>query len=430
MNERLTIQDLIDLLATKHSMTKKDADAFVKEFFLLIEQALDNEKTVKIKGLGTFKLVDVDSRESINVNSGERFQIKGHTKVSFTPDTSLRDTINKPFAHFETVVLNDSTILEDTPSDESDEEEETGEETLSQSLEIASPENNEKEDNEVEKEVSTPDHRFEPKIVVAPEEKPIELLSTSESYPEIKGQEPEPTKEEIKEKKKENETESELTAEEIIAQELHKAKVEPMLLKKPEVKHQSKKTSHASVHKDKSAAIFLITTIVIVLALCGGAILYIYYPDLFSNSENNIVEAPETPSQPTSSEVQLVDTVANKDSVTTVKEEVIPAATKEQVPTKPVTKEILVPKPVKEEHKDIQSSESANVYLDSATYKITGTKTKYTIKEGETLTRVSLRFYGTKGMWPYIVKHNPKVIKNPDNVPYGTTIEIPELTKQ
>ena len=123
MNERLTIQDLIDLLAAKHSMTKKDAEAFVKEFFLLIEQALENEKTVKIKGLGTFKLVDVDSRESVNVNTGERFQIKGHTKVSFTPDTNLRDTINKPFAHFETVVLNEGTVLEDTPMEESYEEE-------------------------------------------------------------------------------------------------------------------------------------------------------------------------------------------------------------------------------------------------------------------------------------------------------------------
>ena len=125
MNERLTIQDLTDLLAAKHSMTKKDAEVFVKEFFLLIEQALENEKTVKIKGLGTFKLIDVDSRESVNVNTGERFQIKGHTKVSFSPDANLRDTINKPFAHFETVVLNENTILEDTPIEET-EEEETG----------------------------------------------------------------------------------------------------------------------------------------------------------------------------------------------------------------------------------------------------------------------------------------------------------------
>ena len=133
MNERLTIQDLTDLLAAKHSMTKKDAEAFVKEFFLLIEQALENEKTVKIKGLGTFKLIDVDSRESVNVNTGERFQIKGHTKVSFSPDTNLRDTINKPFAHFETVVLNENTILEDTPIEDT-EEEEVEEETSAQTV--------------------------------------------------------------------------------------------------------------------------------------------------------------------------------------------------------------------------------------------------------------------------------------------------------
>ena len=74
MNERLTIQDLIDLLAAKHSMTKKDAEAFVKEFFLLIEQALENEKTVKIKGLGTFKLVDVDSREALMSTLGSVFR--------------------------------------------------------------------------------------------------------------------------------------------------------------------------------------------------------------------------------------------------------------------------------------------------------------------------------------------------------------------
>ena len=86
--------------------------------------------------------------------------------------------------------------------------------------------------------------------------------------------------------------------------------------------------------------------------------------------------------------------------------------------------------PVKAEPQTVTQQPATSAYLDSASYKITGTKTKYTIKEGETLTRVSLRFYGTKAMWPYIVKHNPKVIKNPNNVPYGTTIEIPELTKE
>jgi Bacterial nucleoid DNA-binding protein len=114
MNNKITLQDIIESLIQKHSMERKDAESFVKGMFELIENALATEKFVKIKGLGTFKLVDVDSRESINVNTGERFEIQGHSKVSFVPDPTLKNIINKPFAHFETVVLNEGTKLEDT----------------------------------------------------------------------------------------------------------------------------------------------------------------------------------------------------------------------------------------------------------------------------------------------------------------------------
>lgn len=125
MNEKLNIQDLIDLLAEKHGMGKKDAESFVKEFFLLVEESLEKDKYVKIRGLGTFKLIDVESRESVNVNTGERIEIQGHTKVSFTPEPSLKEVINKPFSHFETVVLNENTVLEDTLlENENDDEEE------------------------------------------------------------------------------------------------------------------------------------------------------------------------------------------------------------------------------------------------------------------------------------------------------------------
>ena len=109
MNEKLTIQDLVELLVNRHEVSQEDADVFVREFFLLIEQALDADQYVKIKGLGTFKLIGVNSRESVNVNTGERIKIEGHTKISFTPDPSLRDIINRPFSHFETVVLNENT---------------------------------------------------------------------------------------------------------------------------------------------------------------------------------------------------------------------------------------------------------------------------------------------------------------------------------
>ena len=487
MNERLTIQDLIDLLAAKHSMTKKDAEAFVKEFFLLIEQALENEKTVKIKGLGTFKLVDVDSRESVNVNTGERFQIKGHTKVSFTPDTNLRDTINKPFAHFETVVLNEGTVLEDTPMEESDEEEGAVSDTETEMIdsEIAGNENaggdiqeeiqleepvieeqptaeavavaevpetdaNETGQPETEPELiateepeaeELPEVKIEPKpesvSEEAPGEEPVEESSETVLEPDFSPVTEEPAKEQseetiIEEQKPETETteeeeektviteKAEVTAEQIIAQELHKANMEPVTLQEqPEIEQpKATYTDKDSDKKEKSAIPYLIATIIIVLLLCGGAILFIYYPDLFSSSsDKNVVDIPEV-TQPVQPEAQLSDTIAHKDTVVEV------------VQPQPVVKKEPAAEPVKAESKPAQQQPTASAYSDSASYKITGTKTKYTIKEGETLTKVSLRFYGTKAMWPYIVKHNPKVIKNPDNVPYGTTIEIPELTKE
>lgn len=101
------IQDLARELAAQKSIDKKAALAFVQSFFDVILEGLRTEKYVKIKGLGTFKLVDVESRESMNIHTGERFEIQGHAKISFTPDAALKELINKPFAHFETVPLAD-----------------------------------------------------------------------------------------------------------------------------------------------------------------------------------------------------------------------------------------------------------------------------------------------------------------------------------
>ena len=465
MNERLTIQDLTDLLAAKHSMTKKDAEAFVKEFFLLIEQALENEKTVKIKGLGTFKLIDVDSRESVNVNTGERFQIKGHTKVSFSPDANLRDTINKPFAHFETVVLNENTILEDTPI------EDTGEEASAQTVLNEMGDNSETtaiEENEGTDNLSEEEPIQEEQIASRPlvEESIEELAITEESAivqeltEQTSPKEPEEiiTETNIEEKVEQLEDEEvpeeevtideqqpasieeekeKITAEKIIEQELLKANLQPVTPIVPPAEKEtikpvqpkqisqpvSKKTAPV---KEKSPVPYLIAVIVVVLLLCGGVILFIYYPDLFSSSsDKNALDMPPVTTQPVQPEAQLSDTIAHKDTTKIITPDVSKVATT----TQPVAKkEEAIP--VKAEPQTVTQQPATSAYLDSASYKITGTKTKYTIKEGETLTRVSLRFYGTKAMWPYIVKHNPKVIKNPNNVPYGTTIEIPELTKE
>lgn len=111
--DKLFLQDLADGLARRKSISKKDADAFVRNVFDIIGQNLLTDQLVKVKGLGTFKMITVDSRESINVNTGERIIIDSHTKITFTPDAILRDRVNRPFADFDTVVLNDDTKTED-----------------------------------------------------------------------------------------------------------------------------------------------------------------------------------------------------------------------------------------------------------------------------------------------------------------------------
>ena len=111
MEKKLTLQDISERLALRENTSKKDAEAFSRAFFEVIEQGLTEDKFVKIKGFGTFKLVAVGERESIDVNTGERIQINGHSKVSFTPDTMLKDLVNRPFSHFQTVILNDETDL-------------------------------------------------------------------------------------------------------------------------------------------------------------------------------------------------------------------------------------------------------------------------------------------------------------------------------
>ena len=94
-------------------MTQKEAERFVNTFIDVVNDGLRNEKQLKIKGLGTFKVIDTKDRESVNVNTGERILIGGRGKITFTPDTVMRELVNKPFAQFQTVVLNDGVDFSD-----------------------------------------------------------------------------------------------------------------------------------------------------------------------------------------------------------------------------------------------------------------------------------------------------------------------------
>ena len=98
---KISIQDLAQVLVERKGLNKRDAVIFVSAMFDIIQTNLEKDRVVKIKGLGTFKIIDVDDRESVNVNTGERVLIEGHNKITFTPDALMKELVNKPFSQFE-----------------------------------------------------------------------------------------------------------------------------------------------------------------------------------------------------------------------------------------------------------------------------------------------------------------------------------------
>ena len=127
---KLTINDIAAVLVDKNGLDRREANQFVTELFAVIMERLNAGEQVKVRGLGTFRIIDVEPRESVSVRTGERVTISGHSKLTFTPDATMKELVNKPFSQFETVVLNDGVEFDDMkvvtkedPKDDEPEEE-------------------------------------------------------------------------------------------------------------------------------------------------------------------------------------------------------------------------------------------------------------------------------------------------------------------
>ena len=381
MNEKLNMQDLIDLLTYKYNIPKKNVELFVKEFFDLVVYALENDKYLKIKGFGTFKLIDVDSRESINVNTGERFIIEGHSKISFTPDVSLKNSINKPFAHFETAILNDNIQFDNV------------------------------ENADISEEVVS----LHDDDTVCPSNEPIEEFHKQDSFSQEDGNSFDAEvadfyldKDSVAPEKHEHI--KTLSVEEIIAQEIEKADLEYGK------KYKSKQENGLSVNvKTRRAFICSVTFIAIAFL---SYVSYIFLNGDFNNrlSQNDLdsILIAGSVKIPIDSGTIHNDTVhldpTNKQSVVLN------------------NKDDSIMKIHKTTLETVDGTAAELNNLDK--YTISGTLTDYKLNEGETLTKLALKFYGTKALWPYIVKYNRSIISDPDNVPYGVIIKIPKLTEK
>ena len=470
MNEKLNIQNLTDELAETHGLSKKNAESFVKDFFSLIEEALEKDKYVKVKGLGTFKLIDVDSRESINVNTGERFEIQGHSKISFTPDNSLKEVVNKPFSAFETVVLADGVEI-DAPEmiGDGDADIET-EEVVAEDPVVVEPTVEgpvvEEPASEIVEEPATIEEPYaevpvaeEPTPIVEGEvsvtEEPIEKEEsvTEESEPVAK--EPiveeftpiveEPTS--VEEPVAEESIEEQVSVEEPVAEE-QSIKILP-IFDDDEIKKRDQPVSHheevkalrisdekrreISKKAEGSSTPYLMFIAVLIIMLCLGAVAYLYYPDIVKQEGTKPVRVDESlnnvqPTETSSEESQAVESMPQAEQVT---EQAVgnqpenapatPATANEQGATTPQTTPTAT---------QTTTNEGYPRLVEGVAYVTDGEMATHTLQKGETLHAIARKYYGAGGLYTYIVNFNKDVIKDQDNVPVGTVIRIPKLVKK
>lgn len=144
MDNKINLSQLAERMAQEAGMSKAAAEQFVKNFFDIISQNVLTEGIVKVKGFGTFKLIQMEDRESVNVNTGERFTIEGHQKIAFIPDADLKERVNKPFAAFETVPITEEQAAVIDQMEESEKTEE---------IKLKTTDNMEKKETESKKEL-------------------------------------------------------------------------------------------------------------------------------------------------------------------------------------------------------------------------------------------------------------------------------------
>ena len=423
MNEKLNIQNLTDELAENYNINRKDAEVFIKEFFSVIEEGLEKDKYVKIKGFGTFKLIEVDSRESVNVNTGERFEIQGHSKVTFTPDSNIKEAVNKPFSPFQTVVLAEGVNV-DAP-----------EENLIDALsdDIPDEESVAEEPNPVIEETVAEEPTTVIEETVAEERTPVVEESAVEDQPAKVEILPIFDDEAIK------------TKDQPVS---HQQEVMALKLSEEKRKEISKKADHSSTP-------YLMFLAVLTIMVCLGVVAYIYYPDLV---EDDVPITPR-PSYINTQKQEAESTVVapvDATEITTASDSIAAAAEVQAQPEVLPKKEVIAPVAVREESVPKTATQSAipvatqsqttnktvvnqasqttkptvTIKVGNTEYIVDGEITTHVLEKGETLFALSRKYYGKNAMYICIIEYNKDVIKNPDNVPSGTRLRIPKLVKK
>ena len=436
MKQKLLLSDFAQWLSEKEGITKKEAQTFLRTLFQIVEQGLTDDQFVKIKGLGTFKLVTVNERESVNINTGERFQIGEHNKIAFIPDASMKEIINRPFAHFESTDLSDETdtaeldAVDEAVKQEfppiSEEETSTAEESIPTTVEVITESSHPTSLPEKQKDV-TEEVSEESNLT---EEIPTEIATITESLEEKKAEEKAETEtlaqaEETEALAQAEETETlaqaeamAMTAKETASES--QASEENLTPEETPIQVVSTNEKTDAMGTEAEISVSQPTTLTVsgaaveeeedtrrpwlrrtlmalfVLLLCTASYFAGYYRLLCPPCTSTAPTAPATKVQPDSAQAKKPQ-AAKKDSAA------VSAAS--QTVSKPLNEE-------KDSVKQPQKKEEA----------VTRT---HTIRVGDNLSRIARKYYGDDHYVDFIIRKNN--LKNADNIHVGKVLVLPPL---
>ena len=417
---KITNSNILSVFRKQLGISKADEMAFAEAFQSIFEEALLRDKILKISGLGTFKLIPVESRKSVNVNTGEEIEIAGHYKLTFTPDVSLKDKVNEPLAHLETIELDADVVVENqdeiqniTSKKDSVEESQVVAQQQDDPLQKLTEQALELKDILADIQglggltQDLVEEKIEATVIVEEVANVTEQVVDEEEVVIEKQEEPKPEVPQV------------VVVDAPIIEEAHKLQ-EPSSVSGQDIINAINKEDYKSDSKHSKGWIWV--AIVLFLGIIG---LLVYQNiDFFVPTESTEIDTPTVvvAAEETTEEAELI-------------EEIIPQAEDSVLYSDLELDNIEVVEP--------QSSIDANeVDKTSPIYSeqfsdIFNRKREYTefidtvvLNEGSRLTWISLKQYGHKDYWVYIYEANRDIVKNPNAIKIGTKLRIPKLAPE
>ena len=463
---KFSLNTLGKLLADKSGLSQVEAELFIRKMFDVCNQGLDADKQVKIKWLGTFKVQATKDRESINVNTGERFTIEGRDKLTFTPDNILKEIVNKPFAQFETVVVNDGVDFdeidekfgeeqtEDAPAQAIDflDEEKTA--TPNPEVVVIGSEKEKEAEDELAKQIAIEQAKLERLKQAQLEQERIQKEKLEKEKQEQERLEQERLEQErleqerLEQERLEQERLEQEKLELAQQQQALKAVVEPAVPASDESEEEEEEEESSNSHHIVIPRYLVIAVCLIVVALIGGMGWFAFnYGQMTAQRDHLAMQlnqyhqapakkAPAKPAAAPLSQEQKLRQKAMEDSIRMAKtaeavklaensdEESASAekAKQTEAKAKAEAKEKAKDKAEEKATSKIASSQyDKDARVRTGAYRIIGVAQTVTVGAGQTLEQISTRYLGS-GMECYV-----EALNGTSTVKAGQKIKIPKL---